>query len=444
MGDVKGFLKFTRQSVPYRPVCERIKDYKEVLVLCPEDHHQKQASRCMDCGTPFCHWGCPVGNYIPEWNDLMSEGQWQKAAGLLCATNNFPEITGRVCPAPCEYACVLGINYEAVTIRDNELAVIEYAFKNGFIKPNPPKRRTGKSVAVIGSGPVGLACADCLNKAGHRVIVFEKDDSPGGIMRYGIPDFKLDKRILDRRLNILKKEGIVFKTSVEVDTGAGLGKLKKEFDAAVLACGSRKPRDLNIPGRDLKGIHFAMDYLVQSNKRVSAKKIPEREVIDACGKRVVVIGGGDTGSDCVGTARRQAALSVVQTEILAQPPLCRTADEPWPCYPKVFRTSTSHEEGCERRWSVLTKRFVGENGWVKGLSCVDACSSGSAEFQIEADLVILALGFIPSGIKTDSDFMTSQKGIFCCGDMRRSQSLIVWAIFEGRQAAVHIDRYLKT
>jgi glutamate synthase (NADPH/NADH) small chain len=445
--DIKGFLKIKRKTFEYRPVCERVKDYAEVCVLCTQDHSKEQASRCMDCGTPFCHWGCPVGNYIPEWNDLMSRGQWKKAAELLCATNNFPEITGRICPALCEYACTLGINDDPVTIRENELAVIEHAFKTGLITPNPPQQRTGKRVAVIGSGPAGLACADQLNKAGHNVTVFEKDDKPGGILRYGIPDFKLDKRILDRRLQILKKEGIEFKTSINVGVDCDTHKLTREFDAICLAGGSRVPRDLKIEGRDLNGIYFAMDYLTAANKKSSA--------IDAKGKKVVVIGGGDTGADCIGVAHRQGASCIVQIELLPQPPRKRPRNQPWPGYPFILKTSSSHEEGGERKWSVVTKRFIGQNGLVKKL----LCETAGSEFEIETDLVILALGFVHpekfgliedlgvelderGNIKTDGNYMTSKKGVFSAGDMRRGQSLVVWAISEGRAAAGSIDRYL--
>lgn len=472
MGDTKGFLKVKRQTAKYRPVCERIKDYREVGIVAEERHSKEQASRCMDCGTPFCHWGCPIGNYIPEWNDLVFRGHWEKAFLLLRATNNLPEITGRICPAPCEYSCVLGINDDPVTIRENELAIIEYAFKENIIKPNPPKKRTGRSVAVIGSGPSGLACADQLNKAGHRVVVFERDDSPGGILRYGIPDFKLEKWILDRRLRILEKEGIKFKTSANVGADYSAKKILKEFDAVCLACGSRVPRDLKIEGRDLLGIHFAMDYLIHSNKRIAGKKNGAKEFSDAKGKQVVVIGGGDTGADCVGVANRQGAACVMQIELLPQPPECRTQDYPWPKYPMLLKTSTSHEEGASREWAVLTKRFIGENNRVRKLSCVRVEFSNkdatgcpimkelpNSEFEIEADLVILALGFLHpekeglikefgleldsrGNVKTDTNFMTSKKGVFACGDMHRGQSLIVWAISEGRRSARAIDEFL--
>lgn len=507
MGDVKGFLKVKRQVATYRPLCERIKDYQEVLILRPEAQSKEQASRCMDCGTPFCHWGCPVGNYIPEWNDFMFKGLWYKAYQALGATNNWPEITGRICPAPCEFSCVLGINDEPVTIRENELAIIEYAFKHGFIKPIPPQKRTGKRIAVVGSGPSGLSCADQLNKAGHTVVVFEKDDKIGGILRYGIPDFKLEKWVIDRRLKIIEKEGIKFVTHVNVGLNYELSKLKKEFDAFCLACGSCVPRDLKIEGRELKGIHFAMDYLVQANRRVAGarhqasagirqsstadEKItsgelidgstgltinPERvkrvEWIDAKNKRVVVIGGGDTGADCVGLAHRQGASCVVQIELLPQPAECRSCEYPWPKYPMILKTSTSHQEGGERKWQVLTKKFMGVNGEVNKLCCIKVDFSKKdekncpvmqevkgSEFEIEADLVVLALGFLypekegliekwnveldsRGNVKTDVNFMTSLKGVFSAGDMHRGQSLIVWAISEGRRAAYHIDKYL--
>lgn len=497
MGDIKGFLKVKRQATEYRPVCERVKDFCEVSLLRSDASSKEQASRCMDCGTPFCHWACPVGNFIPEWNDLVFAGKWQKAFELLQATNNLPEITGRLCPALCEFACTLGINDDPVTIRENELSVIEYAFKNGLIQPRPPKKRTEKRVAVIGSGPAGLSCADQLNKAGHKVVVFEKDDKIGGILRYGIPDFKLEKRVIDRRLKFLKKEGIEFRTNVLVGEDYKAQKLRKEFDAICLAGGSRVPRDLNIEGRDLGGIHFAMEYLVQANKRVMGEEFSSDKIINAKDKRVVVIGGGDTGADCVGTAHRQGAACVVQIELLPSPPECRTADYPWPKYPLILKTSTSHGEGGQRKWSVLTKKFIGENGRVKKLSCIRVDGSTQppsaasltinpeqakrveridfsgkdtrgcpvmkeikdSGFDIDADLVILALGFLHpekkglieslgveldsrGNVKTDANLMTSVKSIFSAGDMHRGQSLIVWAISEGRCAAHYIDKYL--
>ncbi|MBN2484066.1 MAG: glutamate synthase subunit beta [Candidatus Omnitrophica bacterium] len=470
--DVKAFLKTKREKTPYRPVCERIKDYKEVSLLRSDEKSAEQASRCMDCGTPFCHWACPVGNYIPEWNDAMISGRWEKALQLLGTTNNLPEITGRVCPAPCEYACVLGINDDPVTIRENELSIIEYGFTHGLIRPRPPQSRTGKKVAIIGSGPAGLSCAAQLNQAGHTVTVYEKDEKCGGILRYGIPDFKLEKQVIDRRLRIWEQEGVRFETNIEIGKDLEPETLRNRFDAICIATGSRVPRDLTLPGRDLNGIYFAMDYLIQNNRRIAGITVPEK-MITAQGKRVVVIGGGDTGSDCVGTAHRQDASCVVQIELLPQPPQCRRENDPWPAYPMLLKTSSSHEEGGNRHWSVLTKEFVGKNGEIKKIKCVEvefkkdpnspeSCPlmqeiPGSG-FDIDADLVILAVGFLHPqqgllddlGIKkdnrnnaqTDQRFMTSQKGIFACGDAHRGQSLIVWAISEGRRAAHHIDRYL--
>ncbi len=471
MGKEDGFLKVKRKKTPYRPVCERVLDYREVGMLRKEDISEDQASRCMDCGTPFCHWSCPVGNYIPDWNDSVFKGQWHRAVELLQACNNLPEITGRLCPAPCEYSCVLGINDDPVTIRDNELDIIEHAFKSGFIKPEPPLIRTDKKVAVIGSGPAGLSCAAQLNKAGHNVTVLEKDDRIGGLMRYGIPDFKMDKSILDRRINIYRKEGIKFVTSVNAGIDIEAGALAAEYDAVCLAGGAREPRDLNIEGRELGGIYSAIDYLIQSNRRVAGEKIPADMLIDAKGRKTVVIGGGDTGADCVGTAHRQGAECVVQIELLPQPPGERTEDYPWPSYPMILKTSTSHEEGGERDWSVLTKKFIGKNGMVSRLSCVRVDfshldkegrpvmnESPGSQFTIDADLVILALGFTgpvrkglieemgikcdKRGVMTGSDFMTERKGVFCAGDMRSGQSLIVRAISEGRKAAHFIDLFL--
>jgi len=472
MGDTKGFMKIGKQASEYRAVCERIKDYKDVTIMRPDDRSQEQASRCMDCGTPFCHWGCPVGNYIPEWNDLMFRGHWEKAFELLDATNNFPEVTGRVCPATCEYACVLGINDEPVTIRENELAIIEHAFKAGLVKPKPPASRTGKKVAVVGSGPAGLACAAQLNRAGHEVTVYEKDKKIGGILRYGIPDFKLEKWILDRRLDLMKAEGIKFVTSTNVGVDYPKEKLLKEYDAICLTGGAGEPRDLKIEGRDLEGIHFAMDYLIQYNRRVAGEEIPKEELIDAKDKKVVVIGGGDTGSDCVGTANRQGAACVVQIEVLPKPEECRSDDYPWPMYPLLLKTSSSHEEGGQRHWAVLTEKFVGKNGKVKKLiskrvefekteenTCPVMKEIPGSEFEIDADLVILAVGFLhpvhtglltelgvefdeKGNIKTDSDYGTSISKVFSAGDMRRGQSLVVWAISEGRKAAHSIDKFL--
>ncbi len=472
MGDARGFLKVARQDGEYRAVCERIRDFKYVSKVRSERQSQEQASRCMDCATPFCHWGCPVGNYISEWNDHMFRGRWEEALTLLEASNSLPEITGRVCPAMCEYACVLGLNDDAVTIRENELAIIESGFKNGSIKAKPINKRTGKKIAVIGSGPAGLSCAAQLNRAGHNVIVFERDDKPGGILRYGIPDFKLEKHIIDRRIDIWKKEGIVFKTGVDVGRDHPAGKLLNEFDAVCLAGGARVPRDLTIEGRGLKGIYFAMDYLCQANKRMAGDKVPQDKSIDAKDKKVVVIGGGDTGADCVGIAHRQAAACVVQIEVMPRQPECRGGDYPWPKYPVLLKTTSSHEEGGERHWAVLTKRFVGEKERVKKLECIKIeFTEGGAKsclvmkevpgsgFEVEADMVILAIGFLHpersgllaglgvvyddrGNVRTDAGYKTSVEKVFAAGDMRRGQSLVVWAISEGRRAAHCIDTYL--
>ncbi|MCB4757404.1 MAG: glutamate synthase subunit beta [Elusimicrobia bacterium] len=472
MGDKRGFLKQSRQNSAHREIAERVKDYKDVTLPRPVKQSQEQASRCMDCSTSFCHWGCPIGNYIPEWNDFVYRGNWKAAFTLLNAANNMPEVTGRVCPALCEYACVLGINDDAVTIRENELSLIEYGFKNGYLQPQSIKHRTGKKAAVIGSGPAGLSCAAQLNCAGHEVTVFEKDHQPGGILRYGIPDFKLEKWILDRRINLWKEEGIVFKTGIEAGKDISSQKLLEDFDAVCLAGGSRVPRDLKIEGRDLKGIVFAMDYLTQSNKRVAGEKISREALIDAKGKKVVVIGGGDTGSDCVGTANRQGAAQIAQIEVLPKPPEQRPNGTPWPRYPMLLKTTSSHEEGAERHWAVMTKRFIGEKGAVKKLSCVKLDFSekdakghpvmkeaAGSEFEIQADLAILAVGFLhpqraglladlhieldPRGnVKTDGEHRTSVQKVFCAGDMKRGQSLVVWAMSEGRRCAHFMDQYL--
>lgn len=473
MKDVKAFLKIKRQQSTYRPVRERVRDFQEVVVLRSSEYSQEQAARCMDCGTPFCHSECPLGNDIPDWNDLMSKGQWEKAYQILSATNNLPEVTGRLCPALCEFACVLGLGDDPVTIRENELGIIEHAFKHGYVKPNPPKKRTNKKVAVIGSGPAGLACADQLNKAGHTVTVFEKDKKIGAILRYGIPDFKIEKWLLDRRLKILKQEGIKFVTGVNVGIDLAVSELKNDFDAVCLTGGSHTPRDLNIPGRHLQGIHYAMEFLVQSNKKVSGEKVKRNELfIDAKNKDVVIIGGGDTGADCVGVSNRQGAKSVIQIEVMPKPPLSRTADFPWPKYPMILKTSSSHEEGGKRQWAILTKEFIGKDGHITKLECIEVefikdektgrdklQEIPNSAFTIPADLVILAVGFVHpvhggllselkvaldarGNVKTDDQFMTSKKGFFAAGDIRRGQSLIVWAISEGRKAAHYIDTYL--
>ncbi len=472
MDDSRSFLKVARQNGQYRSVRERIKDSKEVLKLRSEEQSQEQASRCMDCATPFCHWGCPVGNYIPEWNNYMFHGNWETAFRLLDAANNMPEITGRVCPALCEHACVLGLNSDAVTIRENELAVIEFGFKNGLVKPNSIKHRTGRRVAVVGSGPAGLSCAVQLNRAGHSVIVFERDKKAGGILRYGIPDFKLEKHLIDRRINIWKEEGIVFKTGIDVGEDYPIKQLLNEFDAICLAGGARVPRDLKIEGRGLGGIYFAMDYLTQANKNLEEEDISLDKIIDLKGKKVVIIGGGDTGSDCLGTAHRQGVERVVQIEVMPKPPEFRSQDYPWPSYPLLLKKSSSYEEGGERHWAVLTKRFIGKEGFVEKLSCVKVEFSQAnnethpvmkeipgSGFEIEADIVILAIGFLHpehsgllielnvefdncGNVKTNQSYITSVEKVFSAGDMRRGQSLVVWAVSEGRQCAYHMDKYL--
>jgi glutamate synthase (NADPH) small chain len=472
MGDVRGFLKVRRKEAAYRPVCERVKDFEEVILPTPPKEAEYQASRCMDCGVPFCHWGCPVGNHIPEWNDMVFRQDWENAFKMLAATNNFPEITGRICPAACEQACVLGINDEPVTIRENELSIIEKAFGSGMVKPNIPEKRTGKKISVIGSGPAGLACSDQLNKAGHSVTVYEKDDRPGGLLRYGIPNFKLEKKVLDRRIDLMAAEGIKFISGVEVGKDIALEDVMRQSDAVCLAPGSGRPRDINIEGRELEGIHFAMDYLTQGNRIAGGEAIDPREFISAKGKKVVVIGGGDTGSDCVGTANRQGAECVVQIELMPKPGECRGEEHPWPMYPTLLRTSSSHEEGVIRDWSVLTKRFSGSNGRIEKLECVrtefsregkDKCpvikEVENSGFCIDADLVIIAAGFLcpitekllsglkveldeRGNIRTDINMMTGVEKVFSAGDGRRGQSLVVWAISEGRRCAHNIDKFL--
>jgi glutamate synthase (NADPH/NADH) small chain len=470
MGDPKGFIKIKRQEAGYRPVEERVNDYSEVEKNLPDDARRVQASRCMDCGVPFCHWACPVSNMMPEWQDKVFHGDWKAAYDILQETNNFPEFTGRVCPALCEASCVLSIGDEAVTIRQNELSVIEKAFSLGLVKPNPPKSRTGKKVAVIGAGPAGLACADLLNKSGHTVTLFESADGVGGYLRYGIPDFKLTKYIIDRRVNILVEEGLIIKTGIAVGKDIPASQLRKEFDAICIAIGAREARDLPIEGRNLKGIHLALEYLVQQNRIVKGDPIPEDEIIRAYDKNVVVIGGGDTGSDCVGTANRQGAHCVAQLELLPKPAEHRTDREPWPLWPKLLKISSSHEEGCERMWNVSTKRFTGEQGAVKKLTVVKVewtvkdgkqvmSEVPGSEFELEADLVLIAMGFVHpvhaglvselglglderGNIKIDENSMTSVEGIFSAGDSSRGASLVVYAIQDGRVAAAGINRYL--
>ncbi len=463
MGDEKGFLKTKRQTAPYRAVKERVKDYREVEQRLPIEKVQEQGSRCMDCGVPFCHFACPVGNVIPDWNDLVFKGKWKRAVDVLHASNNFPEFTGRVCPALCESACVVGITDDPVTIRQNEISIVEWGFAHGVIKPFIAKTRTGKRCAVVGSGPAGMACAQQLTRAGHDVVLFEADDKAGGILRYGIPDFKLEKSVIDRRLDLMQKEGLAIRTGVRVGKDLASEKLLHDFDAVCLTMGSRAPRDLSIEGRSLGGIHFAMDYLIQSNKVVSGARVAPQDLISAKGKNVVVVGGGDTGADCVGTANRQGARTVTQIEILPKPPACRTKEMPWPEHPKTLKTSSSHEEGCDRKWSVLTKAFVGEAGHVKKIRCVqvgaDLKELPGTDFEIPADLVILAMGFVHpvheglitqlgvklnsrGAIAVDQGFATSVPKVFAAGDASRGASLVIWAITEGRSAAREIDRFL--
>jgi glutamate synthase (NADPH/NADH) small chain len=420
----------------------------------------------MDCGIPFCHQGCPLGNIIPDWNDLVYRGQWQEALYRLLATNNFPEFTGRICPAPCEGSCVLGINADPVTIKNIEVSIIDRAFKEGIIRARRPKVRTGKAVAIVGSGPAGMAAAAQLNSAGHWVTVFERADRIGGLMRYGIPEFKMEKNVLDRRLNIMLEEGIKFRTSANVGVNVSVDELKHDFDAILLAGGATAPRDLPVPGRELNGIHFAMQYLTLQNQRCEGDSIPDAEFISAKDRNVVIIGGGDTGADCLGTVHRQGARSVVQFELLPKPPADRALDNPWPNWPNIFRTSSAHEEGGGREYSVLTTSFTGSNGRVEKLHGVRVEFEGrnlkevpGTEFTLDADLVLLAMGFLGperngmldqlgvsltdrGNVATNDEKMTSVPGIFAAGDMSRGQSLVVWAIREGRVAARGVDKYL--
>jgi glutamate synthase (NADPH/NADH) small chain len=465
MGNPTGFIEIARVTPERRAVSERIQDWKEVYKDFPEDKLKDQASRCMDCGVPFCHQGCPLGNIIPDWNDLVYRGRWQEAIARLHATNNFPEFTGRICPAPCEGSCVLGINADPVTIKQVEVTIIDRAFREGWVKPNIPGVRTGKRVAVVGSGPAGLAAAAQLNQAGHWVTVFERADRIGGLLRYGIPEFKMEKHILNRRLSLMIEEGIKFRTNANVGVNVSVEELRKNFDAILLAGGSTMPRDLAVPGRNLTGIHFAMEYLPLQNKRCEGDEIADTEFITAKDKKVVIIGGGDTGADCLGTAHRQGATSVVQFELLPKPPAERAADNPWPTWPNIFRTSSAHEEGGDREYCVMTKSFKG-NGKVESLQAVrvefvdrSIREVAGTEFELECDLVLLAMGFLGperngmlsqlgvninerGNVAIDASKMTNVAGIFAAGDMSRGQSLVVWAIREGRVAAREMDRYL--
>src|SRR5437899_4907393 len=471
MGSLKGFLEIGRVNFERRPIEERIHDWQEVYQEFPEDELTKQAARCMDCGIPFCHEGCPLGNIIPDWNDLVYKDHWREAIDRLHATNNFPEWTGRLCPAPCEGACVLGINDDPVTIKGVEVASMERAFDEGWVGAEPPAARTGKQVAVVGSGPAGLAAADQLNRAGHLVTVFERDDRIGGLLRYGIPEFKMEKRFVDRRLQLMEKDGIRFRTGAHVGVNVPVETLRRDFDAVVLAGGACWPRDLTIPGREPGGSHFRIEYLILQNRRCEGDHVPDERFITAQGKRVVIIGGGDTGADCLGTVHRQGAVSVHQFELLPRPPDERAPDNPWPQWPNIFRVSGAHEEGGERVYSVSTQRFTGDaEGHVRRLHGVrvelvreggrlDFTPVAGSEFTLDADLVLLAMGFLGPerpglleelGVRLtergtvwrDAHWMTSVPGVFACGDMQRGQSLIVWAIAEGRSAARGVDLYL--
>jgi glutamate synthase (NADPH) small chain len=464
MGKVTGFLEFERSDRHYEPVEQRIRHWREFVLPLPEAETRKQAARCMNCGIPYCHTGCPVNNQIPDWNDLVYTGAWEEASRNLHSTNNFPEFTGRVCPAPCEASCTLNIDDNPVTIKTIECAIVDRAFEEGWVKPEPPSTTTGKTVAVVGSGPAGLACAQQLARVGHDVHVYEKLAKPGGLLRYGIPDFKMEKHLVDRRVAQMEAEGVHFHCGAHVGASQAAIELVARYDAVVLAGGAEKARDLPIPGRDLRGIHFAMDFLPQQNRRVGNEPQGDAESILATGKHVVVIGGGDTGSDCIGTSIRQGALSVTNFEIMPRPPVKENKALTWPDWPLKLRTSSSHDEGAERDFAVLTVEFIGEAGSVKRLRCV-RCDTNfkpipGTEFELPADLVLLAMGFLhpvhegmirdlgvaldPRGnVKADTNhYVSSVSKIFAAGDMRRGQSLVVWAIREGRQAAHAVDKFL--
>jgi len=474
MAKVTGFLDYGRENTPHRPPSERVRDWHEVQLDPSPEAVKKQAARCMDCGIPFCNNGCPLGNIIPDWNDLAYRDKWQDALARLHSTNNFPEFTGLVCPAPCEAACVLGINQDPVTIKQVEWEIIRRGWEEGFVVPLRPERRSGRSVAVVGSGPAGLAAAQQLSRAGHSVTVFEKSDRIGGLLRYGIPDFKLEKWIIDRRLDQMREEGVVFQAGVQVGVDLSTAELRRHFDAVLLCMGSEQSRDLPVPGRDLAGVHFAMEFLAQNNKRVAGDAIADEEAILATGKHVIVLGGGDTGSDCVGTSHRQGAKSVTSIELLERPPDRRDPSTPWPNWPLMFRSSSSHDEGGTRDFAVMTKGLLGENGRVTGLRAVhlrhlppdpstgrrDFEEIAGSDFEIPADLVLLAMGFVHPvqtgllqelGVRLDArgnvaadprSFATSEPGVFAAGDCRRGQSLVVWALSEGREAARAVDASL--
>ena len=475
MAEPTGFLEIARQDRPYEKVDARLKTWREFILDLPPEEMGRQGARCMDCGIPFCHNGCPVNNIIPDWNDLVRRGEWKTASEVLHSTNNFPEFTGRICPAPCEAACTLNIDDNPVTIKSIECAIVDRAWEEGWLSPLPPVRKSGRRVAVVGSGPAGLACAQQLARAGHAVTLFEKSDRVGGLLRYGIPDFKMEKRLIDRRMRQMEAEGVEFRTGVEVGVTISVKSLLEGYDAVALTGGAEWPRNLEVPGRELDGIHYAMDFLVQQNKRVAgddeARAAP-KGTLSAKGKHVVVIGGGDTGSDCVGTSNRQGAASVTQLEVMPRPPEKENKALVWPDWPLKFRTSSSHEEGCERDFAVLTKSAVGADGKVEALECVRIEWAKSADgrmamqevpgsgFQLKADLVLLAMGFLgprragmveEAGVVLDPrgnvqantvDYKTSVAKLFAAGDMRRGQSLVVWAIREGRQCARAVDEFL--
>lgn len=471
MADPKGFMKYGRELPSRRPAEERVNDYKEIYDETTDEMMNAQSARCMDCGIPFCHNGCPLGNIIPDFNDAVYRNDWYSAYQILSSTNNFPEFTGRICPAPCEAACVLGINSDPVTIENIEKNIIEKAFENGWVSPNKTAIKSGKKVAVVGSGPAGLAAADQLNKAGHDVTVFERNNKIGGLLRYGIPDFKLEKSVIDRRLEVMKASGIEFKVNANVGENVKVDELMANHDAVVLSGGSTIPRDLPIEGRNIKGVHFAMEFLEQRNKQVDQQSGIQTN-ISATGKHVVVIGGGDTGADCVGTSNRDKAKSVTQIELLTKPPADRSASTPWPLWPMQLRTSSSHEEGCDRKWALLTKEFVAdENGHVKAIKIAEVewninPGTGKSELavipntlrEMPCDLALLAVGFVHpqheglleqigvgldiAGNVASNNYKTSVDKVFTAGDMNRGQSLVVWAISEGREAAIEVDKFL--
>ncbi len=473
MGDIKGFMKFGRELPSKREVKERVDDYKEIYVAHSDELTNKQAARCMDCGIPFCHSGCPLGNIIPDFNEAVYNEDWKGAYDILSSTNNFPEFTGRICPAPCEKACVLGINSDAVSIEHIEKSIIEKAYEEGWVQPDTDIKRTDKKVAVVGSGPAGLAAADQLNKAGHHVTVYERNDKVGGLLQYGIPDFKLEKWVVERRAQTMEASGVTFRTSTNVGVDVSTQDLLSDYDAVVLAGGSTVPRDLKIKGRELKGVHFAMEFLEQKNRQVAGEEEFDHEIITATGKNVVIIGGGDTGADCTGTSNREKAASITQIELLSKPPVNRHESTPWPLWPMELRTSSSHEEGCDRKWAILTKEFIGDGqGNLKGVKLVDIewvfdeaqgrsifKEIEGSEREIPCELALLAVGFVHpqhdgllkslevaldkrGNVQTEADYKSSIEKVFSAGDMRRGQSLVVWAISEGREAALEVDKFL--